>query len=98
MTGAIVSGPGVVGPKAVYSPRAAYPQSALKDRITGEVYLDATIDVTGRVQSLAVTRSLRADLDEAAAATLKTWRFEPARRDGQAVPARITVSMTFNVK
>jgi outer membrane biosynthesis protein TonB len=31
-------------------------------------------------------------------ATLKTWRFEPARKDGRAMAARIDVTMTFNLK
>ena len=37
-------------------------------------------------------------LDSDDVATLKTWRFEPARKDGQAVPAQIIVTMSFNVK
>jgi Ca-activated chloride channel homolog len=97
-TGAAISGPGVVGPKAVYSPIAGYTQSALKDRITGEVFMEAVVDANGRVQSVRVTRSVRADLDDSAVATLKTWRFEPARKDGQAVPAQIIVTMAFNLK
>ena len=60
--------------------------------------MEAVVDETGRVQRARVTRSLRADLDDNAVATLKTWRFEPARRDGQAVPAQIVVTMSFNVK
>jgi TonB family protein len=97
-TGHMISGPGVVGPKATYSPSPSYPPSALKDRMAGEVAMEGVVDENGRVQSVRVTRSLRADLDDSAVATLKTWRFEPARKDGQAVPARINVTMSFNVK
>ena len=97
-TGQMVSGPGVAGPRAVYSPSASYPQAALKDRITGEVTLSAVVDENGRVQTVSVRRSLRADLDDSAMATLKTWRFEPARKDGRAMAARIDVTMTFNLK
>ena len=97
-TGAAITGPGVVGPKAVYRPTAPYPQSALKDRITGEVFMEVVVDENGRVQSVRVTRSVRPDLDDSAVATLKTWRFEPARKDGQAVPAQVIVTMSFNSK
>jgi TonB family protein len=97
-TGQMLSGPGVVGPHAVYSPAANYPQSALKDRITGEVTLSAVVDENGRVQAVTVRRSLRADLDDTAIATLKTWRFEPARKDGRAMAARIDVTMTFTLR
>jgi protein TonB len=94
----MVSGPGVSGPRAVYSPIASYPQTALKDRIAGEVTLSAVVDENGRVQDVTVRRSLRADLDDRAMTTLKTWRFEPARKDGRAMAARIDVTMTFNLK
>ena len=98
VTGAMISGPGVVGPKAVYSPTARYPQSALQDRISGEVFMEAVVDETGRVQSVRVTRSVRPDLDDSAVATLKTWRFDPARKDGQAMAAQVTITLTFNVR
>ena len=60
--------------------------------------MEAIVDDNGRVQNVRVTRSVREDLDDAAVATLKTWRFEPARKDGQAVPAQLTITMTFNVQ
>jgi Ca-activated chloride channel homolog len=97
-TGAVITGPGVVGPRATYSPSPRYTQSALKDRITGEVFMEFVVDENGRVQSVRVTRSLRADLDDSAVATLKTWRFEPARKDGRAVPSQLVVTMSFNLQ
>jgi Ca-activated chloride channel family protein len=97
-TGNPISGPGIVGPKAVYSPIPPYPPSAQQDRVTGEVFMEAVVDENGRVQSVRVTRSARADLDDSAVATLKTWRFEPARQNGQAVPAKIDITMAFNLK
>ena len=96
--GAMVSGPGVVGPKATYNPNPVYPPSASKDRVTGDVMMEAIVDENGRVQNIRVVRSLRNDLDNAAVDTFRRWRFEPARKDGQAMAAQITVSMTFNVK
>ena len=98
VTGAAIGGPGVVAPKAVYSPPPPYTSSALKDRITGEVFMEVVVDETGRVQRARVTRSVRTDLDDSALATVKTWRFEPARKDGQAVAARLVVTMSFNVR
>jgi TonB family protein len=97
-TGATVSGPGVAGPRAVYSPTPGYSEGALRDRITGVVFMDATVGVDGRVQGVSVTKSLRADLDERAAAMLRTWRFEPATKDGKPVPAQVTITMSFNLQ
>jgi len=66
--------------------------------VTGEVQMEAIIDANGRVQNITVTRSLRPDLDEAAVTTLKRWRFDPARKDGQAMPALLTISMDFHIR
>jgi periplasmic protein TonB len=97
-TGATVSGPGVVGPRAVYQPRAPYPPNALSDKVSGEVFMTVIVDVNGRVESVAVTKSVRKDLDDAAVAAVKGWRFDPAAKDGHPARARVVVTMGFYVK
>ncbi len=51
----------------------------------------------GRVHDLRVYRSLGMGLDEKAAEAVKTWRFEPARKDGQPVPVQINVEVNFRL-
>ena len=97
-TGETITGSGVSGPQSIYSPRAPYPRAALSDRISGQVVMDVVVDAEGRVQTARVTKSLRADFDDSAMGAVKTWRFEPARRDGRAVPALVTISMDFSVR
>jgi TonB family protein len=97
-TGEMVRGPGVVGPRAVYQPRPDYPDTALRDRVSGDVFMSVLVDATGRVEAVTVTKSVRPDLDESAVKTMKTWRFEPARKDGVAVPALVNASMNFYAK
>jgi TonB family protein len=36
-------------------------------------------------------------LDEKAVAAVQQWRFEPARKDGHPVPARIYVEVDFHL-
>jgi len=97
-TGQTVNGPGVVGARAVYSPPAVYPQSALADRMTGVVTLEALVTLDGRVGRVSIVRSLRADLDDAAIRAVQTWRFEPARLRGEAVPSLVTLTISFNLQ
>jgi TonB family protein len=97
-TGQTITGSGVSGPHAIYSPRAPYPRSGLTDRINGQIVMDVVVDAEGRVQTVRVTKSLRGDFDESAIGAVKTWRFEPARRDGKAVPSMVTISMDFSVR
>ena len=93
-----ITGVGVSGPRSIYSPKAPYPPAALRERISGQVVMEVVVDAEGRVESARVTKSLRADFDDRAIEAVKTWRFEPARRDGRAVPALLTISMEFSVR
>ena len=97
-TGQWVSGPGILGPKAIYAPVADFPAAASRDRAAGDVLMDVVVDATGKVISVMVTKSVRADVDGSATATVKGWRFEAAQKGGTPVAALITVSMSFNVK
>jgi TonB family protein len=36
-------------------------------------------------------------LDEAAVSTVSTWRFDPAKKDGNGVPVRINVEVSFKL-
>jgi len=97
-TGVMLRGPNLVGPRPVYRPQAPYPSSALKAKITGEVFMTVTIDANGRVEKVVVNRSVRKDIDDAAVAAIKTWRFEPATRDGAPVRSGMIVTMGFYVR
>jgi periplasmic protein TonB len=97
-TGKMVSGPGIVGPRAIYAPTADFTDAARRDRVTGIVVMSVVVDATGRVESVSVFESLRDDLDRSAVTAMKTWRFEPAQNNGKTVPARINVEMSFNLK
>ncbi len=65
-----------------------YPSVSRRLGETGKVVLRVELDETGRVSAAKViTRSGYPRLDEAALATVRTWRCQPAQRDGQAVRA-----------
>jgi periplasmic protein TonB len=98
VTGQLVSGPGVTGPRAVFAPSAEYTDAARRDRITGTVVMSIVVDATGRVESASVARPLRDDLDASALTAIRTWRFEPAQNNGKTAAAKINVEMTFNLK
>jgi len=64
-----------------------YPREAALRFESGTVRLQLFVDRTGQVVNVLVTRSSgSASLDRAAREQALTWRFTPARRDGQAVP------------
>ena len=51
----------------------------------------------GRVHDVRVTRTLGMGLDEKALEAVKTWRFEPSRKDGQAVAVQVNVEVNFHL-
>jgi protein TonB len=85
-------------PKLTFDPEPDYSDAGRKDKISGSVGLWVNIGADGLVNDVCVARSLRADMDERAVARVKTWRFEPARKDGVAVAANLYMEVNFNIK
>ncbi len=65
-----------------FHPRPTPDLSTLAPGTSGDVVLDALIDAQGKIANLSVTRSLGADVDQQVMATVRTWTFTPATRNG----------------
>lgn len=87
-------GDGYAGPKLVRAVKPVAPAEALKNYITGNVNLDALVDATGHVKSVTVL-SGPAKLRETAVEDVKQYVYEPAKKNGKAVPAHVQVSLQF---
>jgi hypothetical protein len=92
--GVIPDGDGYVGPKLVRGVRPVAPAEALKNYVTGNVNLDALVDAAGHVKSVTVL-SGPAKLRETAIEDIKRYVYEPAKKNGKAVPAHVQVSLQF---
>ncbi len=57
--------------------------------------MKVTVGLDGKVSDPQVVSGIRADLDTLAVSTVSGWEFEPARRNGQALSARIVVAVHF---
>ncbi len=95
--GAFRVGGGVSAPRAIYSPDPDYSEEARKAKVQGVVTLWMIVGPDGNPRDIRVQRSLGMGLDEKAIAAVRTWRFEPARKDGQAVPVQINVEVMFRL-
>ncbi len=77
-------------------PAPAFPAEAKKTGIKGTVLLLVEVDEQGRPASVCIQRTSGHELlDAAALRTVRGWRFEPARVDGQAVSSRAEVPVRF---
>jgi TonB family protein len=82
-------------PRAIYSPDVEYTDQARDAKLEGVCVVRLMIGVDGKPTSVAVMKKIGMGMDEKVVETLKTWRFEPARRNGKPVPARLDMSMQF---
>src|SRR5215471_11778421 len=89
--GATATTPGIVVRPKPIEVEAHYPEGASG---RAEVVLELTIDTEGHVAQVAII-SGEPPFAEAALSAAQGWRFEPASRDGQKVPARIRYTLAF---
>lgn len=73
-----------------------YPQLAKSSRVSGDVIVDALIDTAGNVTTVKVI-SGPVLLRQAAMDTVRQWKYEPARLDGQAVAMHLSVTVKFRL-
>jgi len=86
---------GITPPKATHSPDPQYPEVPTDTEPRGVVVMLIGVNAHGHVGPVRVVRSSAPVFDKSAVATVKTWRFKPARKDGKPVPVQITVEMNF---
>ena len=81
------------------NPRPPYPMVARRMGYHGKVVLDVEVLAEGKAGDVKLHQSSGYDiLDNAAMQTVKTWRFTPARRFGQAVTQRFLVPIKFSLE
>jgi len=90
-------GGGVSAPKATYAPDPEYSEEARKAKFQGTCVLWLVVGPDGRPRDIKVARTLGLGLDEKAIEAVKTWKFEPAMKDGKPVAVQINVEVSFRL-
>jgi protein TonB len=65
--------------------------------VEGEVVVGFTISKTGEVLNPSVVSTTNRDLDNAAVAAVRKWKFAPATNDGVAVSVKAVQPITFQI-
>ena len=95
--GAFRVGGGVSAPKVIFQPDPEYSEEARKAKFQGTCVLWLVVGPDGRPRDIRVQRTLGLGLDEKAIEAVKTWRFEPALKDGKPVAVQINVEVSFRL-
>lgn len=90
-------GGGVSAPRPIYDPDPEFSEEARAAKYQGKVLLWVVVGADGRPRDVRVRRSLGMGLDERAIATVKTWRFEPAMKDGHPVAVQVNIEVNFRL-
>lgn len=90
-------GGGISAPKPIDTPDPEYTEEARRAKIQGTCILWLIVDAEGHPRDIRVIRGLGYGLDAKALQTVKQWRFEPARKDGQPVNVQVSVEVGFRL-
>jgi TonB family protein len=87
----------VTAPRAVYQPDPEYSEEARLAQLQGTCVLWVVVGMDGKPHDVRIAHSLGLGLDEKSMEAIRTWRFEPAKKNGQAVSVQINVETSFRL-
>ena len=88
---------GVTPPVAKFTPSPDFSEEARKAKFQGTVTLSAIIGTDGKPHNLKVVRSLGMGLDQKALQKVRTWLFEPGKKNGTPVAVAMTLEVDFRL-
>jgi TonB family protein len=74
-----------------------YPPEAQVSGIEGTVVIELSLDASGNTTAMRVVRSVPI-LDEAALSAVRNWHYDPSMADGQPVPTKMMVTVSFSLR
>jgi protein TonB len=87
----------VKAPKVLNAPDPDYSELARRAKYQGVIVLGVIVGPDGNPQDVWVVKKLGLGLDQKAIDAVRTWKFDPATRDGEPVAVLINVEVTFHV-
>jgi TonB family protein len=81
---------------ALFHQEPEYPAAARQFRMSGEVVIELTVGVDGKVENVAITKGYPI-LNDAVLRAVKKWSFSPYMVDGHARRLKSTLSFNFQL-
>jgi periplasmic protein TonB len=88
---------GVSAPKPIYAPEPEFSEEARKAKYQGVVGMNVIVGPDGRIHDPHIVHSLGMGLDEEALKTVKLWKFDPGKKNGQAVAVSVYIEVDFHL-
>jgi TonB family protein len=87
----------VRAPRGRSLPDPKYQEIARLMRYQGTVILWMVVNRDGLPRDINIVRPLGLGLDERAVEAVQKWRFDPATKDGQPIPAQVNIEVNFRL-
>jgi TonB family protein len=84
-------------PRRTSGQEPEFSEDARVAKYQGTMILSVVVDPSGAVTNVEVVTPIGLGLDEKGVEAVRGWKFEPAMKDGQAVPVKIVVEVTFHL-
>ena len=78
--------------------RLRYTDEARAAGIEGRVYIEAVVDVKGRIKCVLISSGLPLGLNEMAIHAMRKSKFTPARYKGKPIPMKLSMPVSFRLK
>ena len=88
---------GMTPPRVTYAPDPEYSEEARAAGYQGTCLLWLIVGADGTPHDIKVSRKLGMGLDQKAIEAVRSWRFEPARKDGKPVAVQINLEVSFRL-
>jgi len=84
-------------PILTYGPEAQFSDAARRKREQCAIDIKLVVTKEGKVRNAHIVKSCGKNFDPNALKTVKTYRFNPATKDGQPVEVAVTVQVGFTI-
>jgi TonB family protein len=85
------------GVAIISQPPPVYPPAMIRANIEGRVIIEFVVGASGEVVEAVVVGATHDEFGEAALAAARSWKFQPARKNGRPVPIKFTLEMPFTL-
>jgi TonB family protein len=82
-------------PRVLHTADASFTEDAEKHCIQGKVSVQLVVDTNGNPTHIVVMHGLGYGLDVEAIKAVRQYKFQPATRDGEPVPAELWIEIDF---
>src|SRR5215471_2629170 len=84
-------------PEVLFYTEPFYTRTARERKVEGTVTVEGAFDVNGCMKIVRIIKTIGFGLDENALAALRSWRFSPAKRNGEPVEALAQIDIDFSI-